>query len=147
MKNSKKKVLGISLLSLLACGILFAGTTYAWYADQVTVKENQLQAGSLKVDLSKYNVESSKYESFRDNGSLKLMTGENSVNWEPGKTAVAACAAYIATQNGYQVTLMAELTLCAALCQRKNLTSWKKRDRISFTVLKMKMVKLNVTEL
>ena len=35
MKNSKKKVLGVSLLSLLACGILFAGTTYAWYSDHV----------------------------------------------------------------------------------------------------------------
>ena len=90
MKNSKKKVLGVSLLSLLACGILFAGTTYAWYSDHVTVDENQLQAGSLKVDLSKYNATSSKYESFRENGSLKLITGENSVNWEPGKTAIAA---------------------------------------------------------
>ena len=90
MKNSKKKVLGVSLLSLLACGILFAGTTYAWYSDHVTVDENQLQAGSLKVDLSKYNATSSKYESFRENGSLKLITGENSVNWEPGKTAITA---------------------------------------------------------
>ena len=90
MKNSKKKVLGVSLLSLLVCGILFAGTTYAWYSDQVTAEENQLQAGSLKVDLSKYNVTAGAYESFRDNGSLKLISGENSTNWEPGKSAAAA---------------------------------------------------------
>lgn len=110
MKNSKKKVLGISLLSLLACGILFAGTTYAWYSDHVTVGENQLQAGSLKVDLSKYNVESSKYESFRDNGSLKLITGENSVNWEPGKTAVAAIKIENKGSLGIKYNLMGKIT-------------------------------------
>lgn len=90
MKNSKKKVLGISLLSLLACGILFAGTTYAWYSDHITVDQNQLQAGSLKVDLSKYDAKTAQYKSFRDNGSLKLIDSESSINWEPGKSAVAA---------------------------------------------------------
>ena len=90
MKNSKKKVLGVSLLSLLVCGVLFAGTTYAWYSDRVTAEENQLQAGSLKVDLSKYNVETQQYESFRDNNSLKLISSINSTNWEPGKSAGAS---------------------------------------------------------
>lgn len=109
MKNSKKKVLGVSLLSLLACGILFAGTTYAWYSDHVTVGENQLQAGSLKVDLSKYNAQSAKYESFRDNGSLKLITGENSVNWEPGKSAVAAIKIENKGSLGIQYNLVGQI--------------------------------------
>ena len=51
---------------LIGDQLLRGDTVLQVTGDHVTVGENQLQAGSLKVDLSKYNATSSKYESFRE---------------------------------------------------------------------------------
>ena len=50
-KNSTRKSLVLSVLSLLCCFAMLLGTTYAWFTDTVTSAGNTIQAGSLKIDL------------------------------------------------------------------------------------------------
>ena len=82
-KTNTKRALGMSLISLLACGIMFAGSTYAWFTDSVEVKGNKIETGTLKVDLEM--LEDGKFVSLRD--SVDPVFG--GVLWEPGYTDFA----------------------------------------------------------
>ena len=82
-KTNTKRALGMSLISLLACGIMFAGSTYAWFTDSVEVKGNKIETGTLKVDLEILNGD--KFESLRD-ATAPVFGG---VLWEPGYTDFA----------------------------------------------------------
>ena len=46
-KSNTKRALGMSLISLLACGIMFAGSTYAWFTDEVVASGNKIETGTL----------------------------------------------------------------------------------------------------
>lgn len=82
-KTNTKRALGMSLISLLACGLMFAGTTYAWFTDTVEVNDNKIQTGTLKVDLE--ILEGSSWNSLR--GSTEAVFADGL--WEPGYTDFA----------------------------------------------------------
>ena len=82
-KTNTKRALGMSLISLLACGIMFAGSTYAWFTDEVKVSGNKIETGTLKVDLEV--LEGTSWKSLRD--STDPVFG--GVLWEPGYTDFA----------------------------------------------------------
>ncbi len=82
-KTNTKRALGMSLISLLACGVMFAGSTYAWFTDSVEVKGNKIETGTLKVDLEM--LEDGKFVSLRDSADPVF----GGVLWEPGYTDFA----------------------------------------------------------
>ena len=82
-KTNTKRALGMSLISLLACGLMFAGTTYAWFTDSVEVNDNKIQTGTLKVDLEM--LEGSNWNSLRGSTEAVFAGGL----WEPGYTDYA----------------------------------------------------------
>lgn len=53
MKNAKKSLL-LCAASLVLCAALLVGTTFAWFTDSVTNKNNSIKAGSLMIDAYAY---------------------------------------------------------------------------------------------
>ena len=82
-KTNTKRALGMSLISLLACGIMFAGSTYAWFTDEVVASGNKIETGTLKVDLEV--LEGTSWKSLRDSSEAVFSGGL----WEPGYTDYA----------------------------------------------------------
>lgn len=82
-KSNTKRALGMSLISLLACGIMFAGSTYAWFTDEVVASGNKIETGTLKVDLEV--LEGTSWKSLRDSSEAVFSGGL----WEPGYTDYA----------------------------------------------------------
>jgi len=97
MKSTKKSLVA-SGLSLLCCGALLAGTTFAWFTDSAINKGNRIEAGKLDIDLlmdldgkgSNYS-----YESIANKEGDIFSENGNGINWEPGKTEIV----YLAVQN------------------------------------------------
>ena len=82
-KNSLKRSLFLSVLSLFLCFSMLVGTTFAWFTDSVTSANNIIVAGNLDVEL--YNaigVDANK----KVDSNTKLF--EEVVLWEPGAVAV-----------------------------------------------------------
>ncbi len=84
MSKSKKlkKTLVVSTFFMLSCVSLLAGTTYAWFTDNVKVENNHIVAGNLDVELYA-----------KVNGNYEAVTGETSLFdenalWEPGHVEV-----------------------------------------------------------
>lgn len=50
-KNSTKKALLTSVLSLLLCASMLVGTTFAWFTDSVSTGVNTIASGNLDVDV------------------------------------------------------------------------------------------------
>lgn len=84
-KTNTKKTLGMSLISLLACGIMFAGSTYAWFTDEVVASGNRIETGTLKADMEVYKGGS--WVSLKENPDTKIFDYDK---WEPGYTASAS---------------------------------------------------------
>lgn len=83
MKSTKKSLVA-SGLSLLACCALLAGTTFAWFTDNVTNKGNKIEAGTLEVSFAEWDGTKGGY----------VPVGEEPIFnydlWEPGYTDIAA---------------------------------------------------------
>ena len=83
MKSTKKSLLA-SGLALLVCCSLLIGTTFAWFTDNVTNKDNKSQAGTLNVSLAEWDGAAGGY----------VEVGEEPIFnydlWEPGYTDIAA---------------------------------------------------------
>ena len=73
------KSYAMSLLSLMLCVTMLVGTTYAWFTSDVTTGSNEIQVGTLKVDM----VNKKTGESLK--GAEGLFGGPQ-VKWEPGAT-------------------------------------------------------------
>ncbi len=86
MKKTKnlKKVLGMSILSLVLCVSMLLGTTLAWFSDSVSSTNNNIATGTLDVKLY-YQVEGSN-EWVEVNEKTNIFM-ENAL-WEPGHTEV-----------------------------------------------------------
>lgn len=54
--KSTKKSLIASGLSLLTCAALLIGTTFAWFTDSVTNKDNRIEAGTLAINAYAYDL-------------------------------------------------------------------------------------------
>ena len=85
-KKSKKfgKLLITSLVSIVLCVFMLAGTTWAWFTDSVTNAGNKIQAGTLDVSLL-----AAKSDGARGYGALTDVSGSaepifKGENWEPG---------------------------------------------------------------
>ena len=104
MQKTKKKLL-LSVLSLVLCFALLAGTTFAWFTDSVTSANNIITSGNLDIemywtdDLASdvwYNVEDAQYNTIFSYD-----------NWEPGYTDVK----YIKLVNAGSLAINYQLLL------------------------------------
>jgi len=108
MKQQKerktKKTLLASIIVMIVCIAMLLGTTFAWFTDSVSNTGNRIQAGTLKIDLLKYDKNSQataaegKYVSIA-NGTGDIFRANATVAqdsydtlWEPGKTQMVSLA-------------------------------------------------------
>jgi len=85
-KNSTKKALLMSVLSLLLCVSMLIGTTYAWFTDTVTSASNIIKSGTLDVELTYADgSEDPATATFADASTGAIFNYEL---WEPGYTEV-----------------------------------------------------------
>ena len=75
MKRTKKSLLA-SGLALVACLALLMGATFAWFTDSVSNTGNQIQAGTLDIQLN-------------DGTETALFSSDNNFLWEPGRSQMA----------------------------------------------------------
>lgn len=80
-KRVAKSALLMSALALVLCVSMLVGTTFAWFTDSVTSKNNIIKAGNLDVTLE-YSVDGTTWTAVEEATSL---FSENSL-WEPGHT-------------------------------------------------------------
>ena len=80
-----KKAILASVMSLLLSVSMFAGSTYAWFTDEVTSGVNQIIAGNLDVELD--HKTSTGYESVEGETDLFKNALGNPSLWEPGAVA------------------------------------------------------------
>ena len=83
LSGTKSKLLS-SLMILALCVTMFAGSTYAWFTDEVTSAGNKIQSGTLEMDLKVLNDEGNEWTSIKEDES-PLFTYDK---WEPGYTDV-----------------------------------------------------------
>lgn len=81
-KNTAKRALLCSILSLLLCVSMLVGTTFAWFTDSVTSAGNKIQSGTLKLDLEL--LKDTGWESIKESNEPIF----NYSLWEPGYTQV-----------------------------------------------------------
>lgn len=102
-KNTTKKALLMSCLSLLLCCSMLVGTTFAWFTDTASTGRNQIIAGNLDVELN--DVDGNSIEGDDD----IFVTPDGSVKglWEPGHVEVA----YLQVKNAGTLALTYELAM------------------------------------
>ena len=87
-KRSTKSALLMSVLSLFLCFVMLLGTTFAWFTDSVSSKNNIITAGNLDIEL--------KYAKLGADGKLtswekvqdKSDIFDPNALWEPGRVEV-----------------------------------------------------------
>ncbi len=82
-KNQTKKALLMSAMSLLLCFSMLIGTTFAWFTDEVSTKNNIIKSGNLDVELYYQNDEVTDWKKVDANTNIFKET-----LWEPGHTEV-----------------------------------------------------------
>ena len=75
MKSTRRSLLA-SALALVACLALLMGATFAWFTDSVSNTGNQIQAGTLDIQLN-------------DGTETALFSSDNNFLWEPGRSQMA----------------------------------------------------------
>ena len=78
--------LTLSLISVVLCCVMLAGTTFAWFTDEVSSENNRIEAGNLAIDFQMLKDE--KYVSIANQESAIFSADGNGINWEPGKTEI-----------------------------------------------------------
>ena len=84
MKNTRKLLVS-SMIMILSCCLLFAGTTFAWFSDSVTSSNNIITAGNLDVELE-YSFTANENDWDAVNKDTSILTKAD--KWEPGFTKV-----------------------------------------------------------
>ena len=112
-KKSAKRAFISSFMSFIMCFAMLAGTTFAWYTDSVTSSGNKIIAGTLDIELWKYEPDTSVdgrdtdgYVNISESGapifqSANLAQNSTATLWEPGKTQVA----YLKIKNNGDLAL------------------------------------------
>ena len=103
-KTNTKRALGMSLISLLACGVMFAGSTYAWFTDEVVASGNKIESGTLKADMEVYK--DGNWVSLKENPGTKIFDYDK---WEPGYTASASIKILNKGNLGFRYQVFGEL--------------------------------------
>lgn len=95
MKKNTKRSLLLSVLALILCCALLAGTTLAWFTDTASSGVNKIQAGNLDVQLLDADTGAS-----IEGQTLQFKKADNSteVLWEPGCTY--ELPAFVVKNNG-----------------------------------------------
>ena len=83
-KETARKSIWASGISLLICVLLLLGTTFAWFTDSVTNKNNRIQSGNLKVELQYKSLTDSENNWKTVDEKTPLFTED--VIWEPNMT-------------------------------------------------------------
>lgn len=84
MKKSKatKRTLLLSVLAMLLCMVMLVGTTFAWFTDSASTAVNEIQAGTLDVQLLDKDGNSLEGKTLN---FVKAASNEQ-ILWEPGAT-------------------------------------------------------------
>lgn len=84
-RHISRKALGISLLAIIVCLAIMAGTTYAWFTDAATVFIDKIQSGSLDIVLE---IESDDGWVPIEDETIGFVAANNrsTIRWEPGCT-------------------------------------------------------------
>ena len=86
-KRATKRALLTSVMALVMCVVMLAGTTFAWFTDTASTGVNKIQAGNLDIELAYKNAETMK-ESITDSRFETVTTDtkvfDESALWEPG---------------------------------------------------------------
>ena len=82
-KKATKRALILSIISMLICVVMLAGTTFAWFTDSVTSGKNTIVAGNLDVELE-YSKDYSTWNTVE--GATDIF--DPNALWEPGRTEV-----------------------------------------------------------
>ena len=80
-KQTTRRALVLSVLSLFVCVAMLVGTTFAWFTDSVTSGRNVIQSGNLDVVLEYYDAEIGDWVEI-DADTDAFGYGD----WEPGYT-------------------------------------------------------------
>ena len=81
-KKATKRALLTSILAICLCLVMLIGSTFAWFTDTASTAVNQIQSGTLKVDIV-----NEAGDSIKDK-SMNFVNKDNSsdILWEPGVT-------------------------------------------------------------
>ena len=82
MKSTKRSLL-ISALSLFLCVVMLAGTTFAWFTDSVSSKNNIITSGNLDVELY-WSTDAKNWDKVDEKDEIF----KDETLWEPGYTEV-----------------------------------------------------------
>ena len=82
--KKQRKILVSSLIMILTCCLLFAGSTFAWFSDSVTSNNNVITAGNLDVEVE-YTLDGENWANLQGADDLFQKS-----LWEPGHTEVVA---------------------------------------------------------
>lgn len=112
-QNRTKKALVMSVVAMILCVAMLAGTTFAWFTDSASNTGNKIEAGTLDVKLYMYSDADNDYIDISKNnspifGSGSIAQDNNSQTlWEPGKTQVA----YLMIENAGDLDLKYNVAL------------------------------------
>ena len=104
-KKSTKRMFMTSVLSLVLCIMMFIGTTFAWFTDNVASSGNIIKSGSL--DLEMYwtdDLTTGQWKNVEEKNAEPVFSYDN---WEPGYTEVR----YIKIVNAGSLALNYEIAL------------------------------------
>ena len=105
MKNTRKLLVS-SMIMILSCCLLFAGTTFAWFSDSVTSDNNIITAGNLDVELD--------YLTTGEDGDWHTVQGESIFTddtiWEPGHTEAVVLRVKNAGSLAFKYSLKLKVT-------------------------------------
>ena len=86
--HGTKRALGFSVLAMLLCVAMLAGTTFAWFTDTASTAVNKIQSGNLDVALE-MSTDGTNWET-AEGKTLTFKTADNraadKILWEPGCT-------------------------------------------------------------
>ena len=86
-KHTTKHALFMSMLSLLLCVSMLAGTTFAWFTDSVTSANNIIKAGNLDVELEYAKVVDGAMTAWQQVEGADRIFDPDAL-WEPGRVEV-----------------------------------------------------------
>ncbi len=87
-KRATKRALLTSVMALVMCVVMLAGTTFAWFTDTASTGVNKIQAGNLDValEMNTGTKENPKWEN-AEGKTLQFKTADgrtDNILWEPG---------------------------------------------------------------
>lgn len=93
----------ISLISLGLCCVMFLGTTFAWFTNEVTSSGNEINIGTLDADLLHW--EETDWVSVKSHPDHKVF--DSNIGWEPGHSETET----LAVKNGGDLAFTYSLQL------------------------------------